>query len=97
MLLLELFRSRVESECAEVGLEEGSGVKKDAGRRFFKVAEVGTGGSLSSIGVRAFMGGRKMLKLFRRRRSDIVLQFLERRLSNIMKHRKRIHDETCGF
>ena len=73
MLLLELFRSRLEFELVEVGLEEGSGVKKDAGRRFLSVADVGTGGSLSSIGVRAFMGGRNMLKLFRRRRSDIVL------------------------
>lgn len=76
MLLLELVRSRIGFEWVEVGLEEGSGVKKDAGLRFLRVAEVGVGGSSSLIGVRAFMGGRNMLKLFRRRRSVIVLYFV---------------------
>ena len=73
MLLLELVRSREGLEWVDVGLEDGSGVKKDAGRLFLSVAEVGTGGSSSSIGVRAFIGGLNILKLFRRRRSDIVV------------------------
>jgi len=73
MLLFELVRSSGGFEWVEVGLEDGSEVKKDAGRRFLRFAELGTGGSSSLIGVRAFIGGRNMLKLFRRRRSDIVL------------------------
>ena len=73
MLLLELVRSSIGFEWVEVGLEESSGVKKVAGLRFLRVAEVGVGGSSSLIGVRALMGGRNMLKLFRRRRSVIVL------------------------
>ena len=84
MLLLELLRSSEGFEWVDVGLEDGSGVKKDAGRRFLRVAEVGTSGSSSSIGVRAFIGGRNMLKLFRRRRSDILLDLV------------RVAQTSCG-
>ena len=66
MLLFELVRSRPEFEWVEVGLEEGSGVKNDAGRRFLRVVAPG-GSSSSSIGVRGFIEDWNMLRLFRRR------------------------------
>ena len=100
MLLLELDRSRVGFEWTEVGLEDGSVVKKEAGRRFLRVAEVGTGMSSSSIGVRAFIGGRNMLKLFRRRRSVIVGRFCKRcsemeQKMELKIQKKQSHDAGC--
>ncbi len=96
MLLLELFRSRGGFEWVEVGLEDGSGVKKDAGRRFLRVAEVGTGWSSSSMGVRAFTGGLNMLKLFRRRRSDIVL-FWEGVAQMNRRRRREVMERCSGY
>lgn len=88
MLLFELVRSSGGFECVEVGLEDGSGVKNDAGRRFLRVAKVGDGGS-SSMRVRAFIGGRNMLRLFRRRRSDIVLYFVGVAQTKCERRRRR--------
>ena len=59
------------SILAPVGLGAGeSDWPFEVWRRFLRVAGAGSGGS-SVIGVKGASGGRKMLKLIRRRRSDM--------------------------
>ena len=76
MLGDDCFSEPLDGPVCSIGLGgfEEDCVKKEAGRNFFIFLDVGgaVSGTVSCIGVKEEIGGRKTLRLFRRRLSDMA-------------------------